>query len=345
MSDGSATPPILHFGGPDMPPRALRNLLRARIDAVPAEGEICWSTYYFRDRDLAEALVSASNRGVRIILHVEGRPRRASVNHDVITLLRAHGLKGGLHVHTALPGPFARLHGILHSKIYYFSHPAPHILTGSFNPSGNEPEDPEIVSEVGDQDRGRNLLVEFADPLLVTAFRSHVLGLSRSFLRLRPDQNRIVRSAQALAWFYPRLRPGVIDRHLGRLGSGCSIRGAISHLKNGFLSRGLIRAARSGAEVHLLVHDTERRVPEKTIAALGAAGIEVSRYVHPEAFPLHAKFLLIDGRGSRTAYFGSFNYNSRSRYLNNEVLLASSHETICSGLAHRFEEIAAEARS
>ena len=35
----------VHFGGPDRPPRALRDLLHARVEAVPAEGTIDWMTY------------------------------------------------------------------------------------------------------------------------------------------------------------------------------------------------------------------------------------------------------------------------------------------------------------
>lgn len=322
--------------------RLLRNLLRARIDAVPAGGEIFWATYYFRDRDLARALAAASDRGVRVVLHLDGKPRRRGVNMEVIAALGAHGLKGGLHVHAPLPGPFSRLHGHLHSKIYYFSHPRPHVFVGSFNPSGDEPEDQEVIDEIGDQDRGHNLLAEFADPRLVMVFRAHVLGLSRPLLRFRNDQNRAAETPQATAWFYPRLQPAIIDRHLARLGDGSIIRGAISHLKRGFLADGLIRAAQAGAAVELIVHDTERRVPERIIGVLAQTGIRIARYLHPERLPLHAKYLLIDEPGRQTAYFGSFNYNARSRYLNNEVLLASSHEAICGPLTQRFGEIAAE---
>lgn len=111
MSDGPA--PQVHFGGPDKPPRLLRDLLRARIDAVPPGGRIAWATYYFRDRDLAAALAAAVDRGVEVVLHVEGVPRRRSANLAVLDFLRGHGLGGGLTIHR--PGPL-REH--LHSKIY-----------------------------------------------------------------------------------------------------------------------------------------------------------------------------------------------------------------------------------
>ena len=343
MSDSAA--PVVHFGGPDRPPRHLRDLLQSRIEAVPPGGEIVWSTYYFRDRALAHALVQARTRGVRVRLHLEGHPRRASVNRQVIEIL-SKGLGPGLHLHRPHLSMLRKLHGHLHSKIYCFSHPQPTVLVGSFNPSGDVPEDFDVIGEIGDQDRGHNLLVESRDPVLVEGLRAAVQRMGRVGLRLWPDQNRRVSGRHADAWTYPRLCTGVIDAHLERVASGGAIIGAISHMKSGFLTAGLMRAARRGVSVRLLVHDTERRVPAKTIAALDEAGISVARYVHPEQLPLHAKFLLVDEASSaheeRTAYFGSFNYNPKSRYLNREILLASRHPAIWSALMGRFNEISAE---
>ena len=343
MSDPPRLHSSLHFGGPDRPPRHLRDLLKARIEAVPAGGEIVWATYYFRDLDLAEALIAASDRGVHVHLHLEGRPRRASVNRAVLARLGGHGLAGGLHVHAPLPFPLSRLHPHLHSKIYIFSHPAPAAYVGSFNPSGDVPEDDAVIAAIGDQDRGHNLLVEYGEPALVEGLRAHVLGLGRIAARLRQGQNRAVEAGATTAWFFPRLRPDIIDRHLASLGPGSRIRGAISHLKTGLLTRDLARSARAGACVRLIVHDTERRVPEATIAALATAGVEIARYRHPDGLPLHAKFLLIDEPDAvSTAYFGSFNYNARSRYLNRELLVRSREPVVVGGLAARFDEIAGE---
>jgi hypothetical protein len=336
MSEGGS--PLLHLGGPDRPPRYLRDLLQNRIEAVPPGGEIVWATYYFRDRALARALMAASDRGVRVVLHVEGRPRRASANAAVIAMLSSHGLGGGLHVHMPGIGP----HRHLHSKIYAFSHPVPSALVGSFNPSGDEPEDAEVIAELGDQDRGHNLLVELQEPLLVRALRGYVLGLSAFAPRFRFPRNGPVVGEAATAWFYPRLRTGIIDAHLARLDGHATIRGAISHLKHGALAKGLMRAASLGASVRLIVHDTARRVPPRVVRMLAAAGIDIVRYEHPEGLPIHAKILLIEEAGAGTAYFGSFNYNPRSRFLNHEALLATVHPVLFEGLAQRFEAIAAE---
>lgn len=339
--------PDIIFGGPDRPPRALRDALQAKIEAVPPGGAIDWATYYFRDRALAEALIAASDRGVRVRLCLEGSPRLASANAAVVARLEAHGLNGGLRVQR--PGLLPGLHPHLHLKIYAFSHPAPVAYVGSFNPSGAVSEDPAVIAEIGDQDRGHNLLVGFTDPVLQAGLAAQVGRLVRhggsSFDRFRPSQNRALASGGTAIHFFPRLDPAVIDADLDAAGAGTMIRGAISHLKSGPLADRLIAAARRGAEVRLLVHDTERRVPAATVERLGAGGIRVARYVHPDGLPLHAKFLLIESAAQRLSAFGSFNFNPRSRYLNHELLVRSSDARIADALAMRFESIAAEPAS
>lgn len=329
MSDGVA--PIVHFGGPDLPPRLLRDLLRQRIDAVPAGGRIAWATYYFRDRDLAAALIAASDRGVEVVLQIEGTPRRASANAPVLALLKAHGLRGGLTVAAAR---VKAVHPHLHSKIYYFSHPRPAVLVGSFNPSGDLPEDADVIAEIGDQDRGDNLLVEIGEPAFAEALGRKVAGLTAPFARLR-NARRLV-GCDATAWFFPNFGTSPIERSLD---GAADILGCISHLKAGSLTAQLEKAAARGARVRLLVHDTARRVPHGIVARLQSAGVNISRVRYPDDLPMHAKFIVADG----TAWFGSFNYNPRSRWLNHEILLSSRHPAIVGALAKRFEVIARSA--
>jgi phosphatidylserine/phosphatidylglycerophosphate/cardiolipin synthase-like enzyme len=341
----SRAAPDVRFGGPDPPPRALRDVLHAAIEAVPAGGTIDWATYYFRDVALADALIAASDRGVRVRLAVEGSPRRAGVNKGVLARLAAHGLGGGLRVQQ--PGRFPKLHPHLHLKIYAFSHPLPVAYVGSFNPSGDTPEDADIIAEIGDQDRGHNLLIGLTDPVLYAGLAAHVGRLVRagasSLDRFRADQNHPLASGDTAVFFFPRLDPAVIEPDLDAAGAGTTIRGAISHLKSGPLADRLIAAARRGARVRLLVHDTERRVPTAAIERLAAGGVRVARYVHPERLPLHAKFLLIESAATRISAFGSFNFNPRSRWLNHELLVRSTDVAIAAALGDRFEAIAAEA--
>lgn len=329
----------IFFGGPDRPPRALRDLLQRHVEAASPGGEIDWATYYFRDRKLAQALIGASGRGVRVTLRVEGAPRWPDTNREVLAMLSATRLNGGLHVHR--PGRLLpKLHPHLHAKIYVFSHPEPIAFVGSFNPSGDAPEDQDVIAEIGDQDRGHNMLVAYRDPAIVAALQAHVRSLGGTVDRFRP--RRSFHSGPTSLYFYPRLRTGIVDRDLAALGKTARIRGAISHLKQGFLAASLAAAARRGAAVELLVHDTERRVPQAAIARLTSAGVAVSRYSRADGLPLHAKFLLVDSAAGRAAWFGSFNFNPRSRHLNHELLVRSRDEALWDALNHRFEEIAAD---
>jgi phosphatidylserine/phosphatidylglycerophosphate/cardiolipin synthase-like enzyme len=331
----------IEFGGPDLPPRRLRDLLQAHVDASPSGSRIDWATYYFRDRALAEALIRASDRGVRVTLALEADPRRKGANDAVLAMLKAHGLGGGLHFYK--PAPFDDGH--LHAKIYAFSEPDI-AWVGSFNPSGDEPEDAEVIAEIGDQDRGHNLLLGIERPKLTAALRHHVAKLCswRPIpLKLRPHFNRSVADGDARLYFYPRLWPYPVEHAIAALRSGDRFRGAISHLKKGELTRRLQAAVRRGVEVDLLVHDTERRVPSELVEELANANVRITRVRHPDDLPMHAKFLLIDHAGETSAWLGSHNFNKRSRRKNAEILIWTADPSVISSLSERFEQIAAMA--
>jgi len=329
----------VEFGGPDLPPRRLRDLLQAQVDAAPPGSRIDWATYYFRDGALAEALIRASDRGVRVHVVLEPDPRRAGANDEVIAMLRDHGLRGGFHLYQ--PAPSDRGH--LHAKIYAFSHPEV-AWVGSFNPSGNDPDDPEVLAEIGDQDRGHNLLLGITRRKLVRALRSHVHRLaswSPVPLKLRPRFNLPVKDGRTHLFFYPRLNPLLVERALAGLGRGDRFKAAYSHLKRGELTLQLQQAVGRGVVVELLVHDTERRVPSKVVEELLASGVRILRVRHPEGLPMHAKFVLIEERGERSAWLGSHNFNKKSLRLNAELLLRTEDEGVVGALQQRFAEIAA----
>jgi hypothetical protein len=181
-------------------------------------------------------------------------------------LLRSDGLRGGLVVRSSLPDPFDIAEGRLHSKIYYFSAPSPVALIGSFNPSGDERTDKATIEEIGDQDRGHNLLVEIRGGL-AARLRDQVHALAAnggSIDRFAGINNRAYRDRNAELFFYPRLRPYVVERDVDRLRRGDRLWGAISHLKAGMVDR-LANAARRGVVIDLVVHDTERRVPPAAV--------------------------------------------------------------------------------
>lgn len=328
----------VEFGGPDLPPRRLRGLLQEHVDTSPPGSRIDWATYYFRDRALAEALIRASDRGVRVTLVLEPDPRRAGANDAVIALLQEHGLGGGLRLYR--PAPFDRGH--LHAKIYAFSHPDVAWI-GSFNPSGDEPEDAEVVAEIGDQDRGHNLLLPIESARLTAALRLHVAklaGWNPIPLFLRPHFNRTIEDAGTKLYFYPRLLTYPVERSIARLAAGDRLRGAISHLKPGELTKQLVNAVKRGARVDLLVHDTERRVPTELVGQLANEGVGIVRVAHPDDLPMHAKFLLIEHAGQHVAWLGSYNFNKKSRRRNAEILLRTNDQPVIAQLEGRFGQIA-----
>ena len=82
---------------------------------------------------------------------IEGRPRLKTANKVVSRLLEAEmGLGSGFRSLThRLPNNGMMMPTHLHEKLYYFSHPRPVAFVGSFNPSGNQPEDPNVIRESG----------------------------------------------------------------------------------------------------------------------------------------------------------------------------------------------------
>ena len=333
----------VEFGGPDLPERRLRNLLQAQVDASPPGSRIDWATYYFRDRALAEALIRASDRGVEVRLVLEPDPRRPGANDAVIAMLKAHGLNGGFHRYRS----WRAEKGHLHAKIYCFSDPQIAWI-GSFNPSGDDPESADVIAEIGDQDRGHNLLLGVRSARLNAAMRRHVGRLAHwSAIPpfLRPSFNFPVEDGGTRLYFYPRLFPYPVERSIAGLKSGDRVRGAISHLKRGELTGQLTDAVARGVNVELLVHDTERRVPSELVQEIAAAGVQVTRVGHDNGLPMHAKFILIDRGSAHTAWLGSYNFNKKSRRHNAEILLSTDDGAIVAALQERFLAISSMATS
>lgn len=332
------------FGGPDQPSGFLRDLLARHVDAVPAGGEILWSTYYFRDLALAEALIRARQRGATVKLCLEASPKLKTANRPVQDRLASvEGLEEGLKTTRHL------LPAHLHEKIYYFSHPSPVALVGSFNPSGNTPEDPDVIAKIGDQDRGHNCLVALDDADAVASLRRHVVslhaggggGISTYFNRpARSDY----KSGRLNIFHYPRWDSAIVPRLIGERKYD-RIRIAASHFRDRSLARLLGRQAQGGASVTVIAHDTLRRVPRRIEAFARAQGLTFIRYAHPEALPMHSKFILLEAGSFRRILFGSMNLTLTSRFLNNEVLVALDDEPeIFAAFDARFAHMLAETR-
>lgn len=336
------------WGGPDRPPRFLRDVLEERIHAVPAGGEIIWVTYYFRDEGLALALLKARERGVKVRVVMEGKPRTGTANNRVRKLLEnSDGLGENLRVltHRIIDNRFLR-RCRLHEKLYYFSHPIPCTLVGTFNPSGNQQEDPAIIRKIGDQDRGHNCLVEINDTSLVEGLYGHVQRLFQithgPWERFLPESNRVVVSGENRILFFPRSKRKDFNFLFDGLGSNCSLRMAVSHLNDPGICKNLFGLASQGVHVEILAHDTKRRVPSWVEKKMLQNGIIFNRYVHPEGLPMHNKFILLETPERQAVIFGSLNLSVRSLYVNHELLVLAACQTLFKDFRQRWDEMLTE---
>ena len=339
----------VHWGGPDRPARHLRNLLEEKIHAVPSGGEILWATYYFRDEGLAKALLEASSRGVRVRIVMEGDPRTGSVNRQVLKLLQSSKAIGqdGVRAlkHHIVDNRFLR-RCRLHEKLYYFSHPVANVMVGTFNPSGNIPEDPEVIKKIGDQDRGHNVLVDIRCPDLVKHLHSHANHIFSSchgpWERFSAINNRVVCSGKTRVLFFPRSKWGVFHRLFDALTPNCTLRMAVSHLNDQQFCKRLLLLAIQGVRIEMLVHDTERRVPKWVESMLLHDNISFHRYVHPESYPMHNKFMLFEMPERRILTFGSLNLSVRSLHANHELLVIDETPELYEAFQNRWDEMLQE---
>ena len=327
------------FGGPDQAADRLLNVLAERIEAVPAGGEIHWVCYYFRNLELADALLRAKRRGVKLRVCVDAKPRVHAGNQVVVERLRAGGIDRELRAVRHFPLTH------MHTKLYIFSHPKPVALIGSFDPSGAAVEDPEVILQIGDQNRGHNYLVEISDPTIVDALRRHVLWLWSSththFERLAPQANAVPKNDHLTVFFFPRFYIWVLARMLAARRYE-RVQLSVSHFHDATMLRRLARLIRSGTKVEVIAHHTERRVPRKIEQRAKQIGALFQRYRHPLDLPMHSKFILLTAPGSREVIFGSMNLTYSSRWISHEILAHSTDETLFDAFAERWDHLRAE---
>jgi hypothetical protein len=282
---------------------------------------------------------------------MEGNPRTGQINSRVLKLLAAEdGLGKGLRAlrHRLIDNRFLRKCR-LHEKLYYFSHPLPSALVGTFNPSGNSPEDLSIIQKIGDQDRGHNVLVSIQDPLLVQGLYAHALHMFEAkhgpWERFMPESNRVVSSRNSRILFFPRSQRSDFDNLFAGLGSESRLRMAVSHLNDSGICKRLFGMAEQGVKIEILAHDTQRRVPSWVEKQMLQNGVAFRRYVHPEGLPMHNKFMLIEAPKSKVVTVGSMNLSVRSLHANHELLLISEDANLYRTFEKRWLELLNQADS
>lgn len=338
----------VHFGGPDQPHHNLRNLLLQRISRTPAGHSISMTAYYLRDRPMACALLAAQRRGVDVRLTLAGKPRTASANAAIIEMLAApDGLGRGLSLVT-MPG-LSLPSGLswrpqVHAKLYCFSYPQPTAYIGSYNPSGDEPEErPEILREIGDQNLGHNLLIGVRQPELAERLFGHARQLHQSppgifhhFSRRLAGDTSV---GTASLHFWPRVSPNPILQFLRRLGAGAHVRIAASHIRSSVGIRAIRGLAKRGATVEILAESTLRRVTASAERRLLSAGVAFQRLACENPVPMHLKFILVEAQGWHRSITGSFNWSNPSFWLNHEIALMSEDSGLYESLDRRWRSL------
>jgi hypothetical protein len=276
---------------------------------------------------------------------LEKKPRTAHANQRVADILGSpQGLADGFRqiIHR-FPDNFYFRFPRLHEKLYFFSHPTPHVLVGSFNPSSNRPEDPSIIAEIGDHDQEHNFLVEIRDNSIVSALRKHAEqihdGLHCPWERLLPIHNRIIQSGDTSIYTFPRRRRGVLKRYLETVPPGSILRIAASHMNNQQMANLVCSLRKKGVAIEIIGHATLRRVPLWVERKWNEAGIRFHRYQHPRGTSMHNKFILVKSDKSQQVIFGSMNLSSGSLHANHELLVFSRDPCLFDRFCRRWEQM------
>ena len=339
--------PLVNFGGP-LKPEHLRNLLAEHISQVPAGGEINWVSYYFRDRRLAKDLIQAHQRGVKVTVCLAAKPRSAEANDVVIDMLSGtNGIDDGLRLISfpGIPAPSGRSWSLqVHEKLYCFSHPQPIAFVGSFNPSGDEPEErPDLIEEIGDQDRAYNVLVGLTEPELVKHLIKHAQDMHQDppglLYRFSREANQELQGSNTTLYFWPRTGRHPLIQFLKQFGNGTRIRIAASHIRAKAAVDVMIALAERGANVEILAEPTFRRVTAKVEQALLKADIHFKRTGLNKKIPMHLKFVLVKRGNEVWTMFGSFNWTLPSFWLNHEIAAISSDPEIFNAFASQWEHL------
>jgi phosphatidylserine/phosphatidylglycerophosphate/cardiolipin synthase-like enzyme len=338
----------VHFSNPDGPPGQLRDLLAERIRRTPSGGSIDWVSYYFRDRRLAHDLVRASRRGVDVRVTIDGLPRTRRANDAVIRILSgSEGLGAELRVvrswKDALPRR-KRWRPRLHEKLYCFSHPVPVAIVGSFNPSGDVPEeDPAVVREIGNHDRGYNTLVEIGEPELARSLSAHARELNRgdggSLARVAPSVRSSLASGDLEIRFWPQMGATPVADLTRRIAAGSRLRIAASRVSGRTAVAALTALARRGVAIEMLTEWTQRRVPSSIQDRLAGEGISIRRVRRKDDLPMHDKFALVEEAARRSVLFGSFNWSESSLRYNRELSIVSREPKLFETFAARWESL------
>ena len=338
----------IYFGGPDKPPYHLRNLLAEKVSSINPGGEIFWITYYFRDLYLAEKLIEAADRGVKVSVVLEAKPRVEFANDEVCNFLK-NSNKIYIHyiTHRKSHKKITRKLPKIHEKIYYFKDDNKcFTYIGTFNPSGRQNDDPHVIELIGDQDRGHNYLVELdmENDINGCLYRhcQYIKAVRHGWYELIKRFPAKIITRKMDIYFFPWAGKQTLLNFLSRAEKNDNIYIAMSHFTAKIIADALYKLAKKGVNIQIISHDTERRFPEKIESLLNKYSIDYKRYIHPKKYPMHNKFIILEKQQEKSVCLGSLNLTKRSLYENHEILAIIRDENVVDIFKKRWHEMHSE---
>lgn len=325
----------IKFGGPDLAKNQLRDVLHASIQQTPSGAEIKWLCYYLNDETLIDALIDASRRDVNVTLLIDKNPRTPQVNMRSIEQIKKHA-SPTLQLVLLENKPFWQYLGIqwhahFHGKCYYFSGPDPHAYVGSYNPTAGFPElATELINIIGDHSISHNVLVQIKEPHMISTLLDYIDNMQKRLFinkaRRLPSQNHSYTAEEWQLDYLPRISNHPADKLLTQQKTA-SIKCAISHLK-GPIVKSILSKASKRHNIELLLEKSERRVPQASLDFLHKHKITTHQPTLPDNCLMHNKFILHDNGDEKKVMFGSFNWSTRSRLLNHEIIMTTTNQKI-----------------
>jgi phosphatidylserine/phosphatidylglycerophosphate/cardiolipin synthase-like enzyme len=338
-----------HFGGPDLAKNLLRDVLHASILQTPSGAEIKWLCYYLNDQTIIDALIGASRRSVNVTILIDKNPRTPQVNETSIRQLKKHisptlqlVMLEKKHIWQYLG---IQWHAHFHGKCYYFSGPEPHAYVGSYNPTAGSSELPhEVIKKIGDHSISHNVLVKVNEPYMISMLLDHIRKIQQTTFinnaRRLASQNRSYIAGDWQVDFLPRIRNHPVDNLLNQH-KPADIKCAISHLKGSSVKNILPKASKRH-HIELLLEKSERRIPQASLDSLHKNKIITHQPTLPDNCLMHSKFILYDDGDAKKVMFGSFNWSTRSRLLNHEIIMTTTNQNIYNDFYARWMKITSD---
>jgi phosphatidylserine/phosphatidylglycerophosphate/cardiolipin synthase-like enzyme len=337
----------VYFGGPDKPAFYLRDLLAEKIDKVDGNGEIFWITYYFRDFFLAEKLIRAAERGAKVTVLLEAQPRVKNANLEILNLLKTNEKVAVKAIrHKSLHKLFSGFNPKIHEKLYYFKcNNKTSAFIGSYNPSGRENDDLNILELIGDQDRGHNFLLELNDNVFLEDLYKHCIymkNIRHGFLENLRKWHRKIESDGDILYYFPWSSKRVLFNFFEKAVRGDIMYISISHFTLKSLVFRLYRLSKKGVVIKMISHNTKRRFPKKIENLLSKLNITFMRYTHPKQYPMHNKFVILERKKETLVASGSLNFTFKSLNGNHEILFITRNSAITQQFKDRWNTIEKE---